>query len=369
MIRVVIKLGKHKVAIIGAGLSGLACALELKRNGITPVVFERAGRPGGGLDYLLLLLKMFNRPMGDPMRYMKARYRLELSPVCELTDIIMKGPTRTMSVHGRLGHIFLKGSDADSMEEQLITAGDIDVRFDTIADVGEIYDRFSHIVVASGSCSIPKEYGGFDLTFQSHTRIARILGEFETGVIKMWLNREYCNSGYVYMVSGNPKYADLVMSVTDTTNRELEYYWRKFLTTENIVNPIVTTDDVEQHLGHSTCSRNGKLYFIGNAGGMIDNFLGFGAMRSLESGVLAARSIAGGYDFNRMMKPYMAEALQFQEYRKMVDRLDNKGFDRLITIIGMPIIKQLIYKNPFHKAKHTVLLPKLYNRFNHRIGP
>lgn len=360
------KLGKHEVAIIGAGLSGLACALELKRNGITPVVFERAGSPGGGLDYLVVVLRIFRRSLGNPMHYFKTRYNIDLSPVCRLHNIVMKGPTRTASVQGRLGHIFQKGSDVRSIESQLIRAGDIAVYFDTIAHINDIYDRFSHIIVASGCYSIPKEHGGFNLTFQSHTRIARILGEFKTGFIKMWLNRDYANSGYVYMVADNPEYADLVMSVTDITNREMDYYWKEFLTKENIANPIVSTDDVEQHIGSSSCSQKGKLYFIGNAGGMIDNFLGFGACRAMESGILAARAIAGGYDFNKMMKPFIAETKRLEEYRKMVNRLGNEGFDRLVALLGLPGVKQLIYNNPFCKAKNMAFLPKLYNNLIHR---
>ena len=35
------------VIVIGAGLSGLACALRLQQGGLTPLVLEAADRPGG----------------------------------------------------------------------------------------------------------------------------------------------------------------------------------------------------------------------------------------------------------------------------------------------------------------------------------
>lgn len=46
-------MGKH-VGIIGSGLAGLACALELEKNGVEVVVFEKESQPGGRVktDYV-----------------------------------------------------------------------------------------------------------------------------------------------------------------------------------------------------------------------------------------------------------------------------------------------------------------------------
>lgn len=43
-----------KVAIIGAGIAGLACAERLKANGFQPVLFDKGKRPGGRLSTLQL---------------------------------------------------------------------------------------------------------------------------------------------------------------------------------------------------------------------------------------------------------------------------------------------------------------------------
>lgn len=43
-----------KVAIIGAGIAGLACADRLKANGVEPVLFDKGKRPGGRLSTLQL---------------------------------------------------------------------------------------------------------------------------------------------------------------------------------------------------------------------------------------------------------------------------------------------------------------------------
>ena len=43
-----------KVAVIGAGLSGLACALELKKSDVSVEVFEASDRVGGRVKTCLL---------------------------------------------------------------------------------------------------------------------------------------------------------------------------------------------------------------------------------------------------------------------------------------------------------------------------
>ena len=40
-------MGCREQVVVGAGLSGLACAFRLKRLGLAPLVLERTDRPGG----------------------------------------------------------------------------------------------------------------------------------------------------------------------------------------------------------------------------------------------------------------------------------------------------------------------------------
>ena len=94
---------------------------------------------------------------------------------------------------------------------------------------------------------------------------------------------------------------------------------------------------------------------------MIDNFLGIGVIKSIESGMLAARSIAGKCDFNKVMKPFLDDVGVMREYRKMLNRLDNEDYDRLLAFIGLPLVKQAIYNNPFYRLKYTAFAPKLFN--------
>ena len=56
-----------KVAIIGAGISGLSCAIELQRHGIKPTIFEKTKTLGDKPGNLVATLRMFHRSLRNPI--------------------------------------------------------------------------------------------------------------------------------------------------------------------------------------------------------------------------------------------------------------------------------------------------------------
>jgi len=67
-----------KVAIIGAGLSGLSAAFEFKKNGIIPVIFEKNSYLGQNFRSPLLTLNVFDRFHRGPSFYLKQKYGLDI---------------------------------------------------------------------------------------------------------------------------------------------------------------------------------------------------------------------------------------------------------------------------------------------------
>ena len=64
------KEGDHmKVAIMGAGISGLSCAIILERNGIEPTIFEKRGRVGDRFINSEAMFDILNRPIKDCLSY------------------------------------------------------------------------------------------------------------------------------------------------------------------------------------------------------------------------------------------------------------------------------------------------------------
>jgi digeranylgeranylglycerophospholipid reductase len=348
-----------KVAIIGAGLSGLSSAIEFKKNGITPVVFEKLGQIGDSPVYMVGVLRLFHNSLRTPMTFFEKTYGIKLAALNTLNEIVMISPRKRISAKGNLGHIFTKGPDPTSIESQLASIAGIPIIFNTYIDINQIKNDYDYIIVASGSHEIPKALGVWNLTFQAQIRVATITGNFKPGVMKIWLNKYYANNGYAYLLTKNETEAELSLIVSDIELAELDNYWNKFLKCEGITYTMTKIHDIEHRVGFSKPVQLGNIYFTGNTAGMIDNFLGFGSMRAIQSGIIAVRSIIDKKDYSTLLEPIQKEINGLHEYRKMINSLTNEDYDKLLAFIGFPVLKQLLYNNVLYKAKYGTLFPKL----------
>lgn len=351
-----------KVAIIGAGLSGLSCAYELERQGIKPVIFEKKNYVGDSLEYTVCTINMFNRFRGSCTRYLHKKYNFRIEPINRLKNIIMISPNKEVIIKGNHGHIFTKGIDKVSLEKQILKKFKPRIVYERYIDVLDIKDNFDYIVSATGEFSAAKAFGVYKQTFNTFSRIATVLGNFDESSITMWMDKEHSGSTYCYLLPYNKKKAFLGLSVDNITYPELDYYWNNFIEDKNLKHKITETRDVGNRLGIVNSVNIDNVYMVGNAGGFIDSFMGFGFMNAIESGILAARSIVNNLDYNELMKPMMKDIKLKHEYRLIMNRMGNKDFDRLVALLGLPIIKQMLYKNPLYKASYGAYLIKLLNK-------
>lgn len=121
---------------------------------------------------------------------------------------------------------------------------------------------------------------------------------------------------------------------------------------ESIKYTIVEEFKLQHVAGFAYPHKIDNLYFAGNSGGAIDSFLGFGQFNSIAMGVLAARSIVLGYDFEDLIKPIVKRNKQYYQFRKAFNELTNKDYDSLVAAIGLPGVKQALYKTHLNIAKY-----------------
>ena len=351
-----------KVAIIGAGLGGLSCAHEFEKHGITPTIFEKKRRIGEDVDFVTSTLQLFERKHGDPLKYVKDNFNLDLMPLNILRNIEMYSPNEKTIVKGTRGYIFCRGEAGHSIESQLASYVKTPITFYKHMYIDDIRKDYDYVINATGSYDYAKQRGIFTPHYQAFVRIAVLSGSFDKSTIKMWVNNEYSKQSFAYLLPHSPNKACLAVIADKITHTELDYYWEKFITLENVKYTIVKTRDAIHETGIVYPHKIDNVYFVGSSGGFIGSVLGFGMINAITTGAFAARSIIFKTDYEKLIKPIIKYILKNYELRKVINTFDNNDYDKLIEFLGLPVVKQIIYNNPLARIQHGSFVAKIYNR-------
>jgi len=332
-----------KVAVIGAGLSGLACALTLERYGITPAVFEARAKSGELFPHVGGFLQLMNRPVHDQVLLLRRRFHLPVVPLAPLKRIDMHTPNVSKSVTGRLGYFIQRGQDENSLESIFAAHLRTPVFYNHHADWRTLARHYDYVVVADGQPTVPRILGCWQDLLQTRVRGAIVLGDFDPHTLIMWLNTRYARNTYAYLTPANNKRASLVLIVNDATRDEAEHNWKLFWEVEKFSYTILQEFSIEHTSGSVYPHQVGNILLTGNAGGFIEPFLGFGQLAALRSGVYAGRAIAEGRSYPRLVRDLHQEVLRNMAFRRILSTLTNEDYDRLVAAVTLPGIKQLIY--------------------------
>ncbi|MFZ5642797.1 MAG: NAD(P)/FAD-dependent oxidoreductase [Bacillota bacterium] len=332
-----------KVCIIGAGLSGLSCALTLEKYGIMPDIYEQFDRCGGRVTFITTLLQIMNRPIKDPLTDLARRYGISITPINILNRMVMFTPCNMGTARGFLGYIFERGPSPRALDSQLTRKLSAQIKYSTVADFKELSQKYDRVVVATGSPYIAKEMGCWTDVFRGWVRGALVEGEFDPTTWITWFNKSYANNGYAYLGPVNSRNASLVLIASDIREDEAESRWKKFLSTEKI--RCIEKDSflLEHIAGICQPKEVGNILLVGNAGGFMESFLGFGIYNAIASGVLAAQAIYEKTSYQAKMSYLDKTIHQSIPIRRALNMIGNSGYDSLLGLIKIPLLNNLIY--------------------------
>ncbi len=344
-----------KVAIIGSGVSGLSCAYRLNQLGVKPVIFERRPIIGEAINVYGMHLHCFNHVFNNPLRYLEKHYHLKIKPMGEIRKLTMFAGDREVKVRGRLGYIFNRGAERTSLECQLFSQVEAELHMDAYipdAMVEDIAREFDSVVIATGNGDIPDYFGILDESDIIAIRGGIMEGEFEPANVISWMKTDYSGHYYVYLIPISEKRAKITLMSDNVSVQDLNSMWKKMITTEAIQNNFLETWDCEYHHCRLKTNRLGNLYFIGTAGGMTDDFIGFGIINGLASGIFTAEAIVQGKSFEKSIQPILWQVNELHNLRLLVNRMNSKAWERLITVLGMPGVRHILYGHSLIKFQH-----------------
>jgi flavin-dependent dehydrogenase len=343
---------KLKIAIIGAGVAGISCALECERLGMPAEIFERHHSAGWIWPSVSVWPDIFTRRYShDPLKYLKDSYNINIKASLDAKKYIMKSPKAEVTIEGNLGISFFRGKEVNSIENQLLRElCKTPVHYNTLANYKELSEKYDYVVVATGKDHEAKELGVWEMDERISIIGGIALGSFSHDTSTIYFNREYSGSGYARLSSFSDSQAILSLYIIDNGNFDLQQLdvnrkFQLFLEKEKLdslelmyrlITPSFSTGKVSRF-------QIGNVLLAGRSAGLTDRVLGTGGIEAIISGVLAARAVILGEDYAKLLSPIKEHIENISILRKYTTNFTNEDFDKMVSVLGTHGIKQLIY--------------------------
>lgn len=338
-----------RIAIMGAGLSGLSCAIELEKHGVMPDIFEARSLVGDRFVNGEIFLELTSRPALDCITYMSNELGISLHPVHMLRTITIFGPTEKAVVNGSIGHSNIRGRQENSTENHLSKELKSPIRFHSTATYEELLKEYTHVVVATGDSEDARRLRNFDEALSVCMKGATVEGAFDLQTVYTWLSDEYSPKGYSYLIPMSEKEASMVIvypEYPETVKLDIHKLWDAFFerASRDMQQQLRVTDRFEiNHYVIGICknSRIGNTFFVGNNFGTIMPFLGFGQFNSIATGVYAARDICGEENYEDLTRPLRKSFSNSLVLRRSMEQIGNDQLDTIVKWLATPIGNRL----------------------------
>jgi len=318
-----VKMGaKHKIKILGAGVSGLTCAINLAKQGFEVEIYEKCSRIGEHYkENPQMLPNWFTKQ--DVIEEMKeCGIKVNWKNRINQVEIYLKN--QRVVIYGKdraVGYTVLRGGERSferDLEEQARAVGVkiiTDFKGDIRADV-----------IATGVSKILTV--GYGQVFK---------GSFDAEKVKVVFNLEWCPSvGYCYFFPHDRNTVTIKTSKTlkdkeVDVKKNLEEFKAEYLgeqiKQENFLYDFGTKRSF--YIPKTAKTKNGAL-ILGEAAGFQDELFRFGMRYAVISGFLAARSIIDDLNYDKLWKTrFMREFKRTARVQRIFTEFKRKGMSSI----------------------------------------
>ncbi|MBM4761681.1 NAD(P)/FAD-dependent oxidoreductase [Bacillus sp. B15-48] len=326
------------IAIMGAGLSGLACAITLEKNGITPTIFEKRNKVGDRFVNGEVLLSIFTRPVHDCIASLSEEYGVYLNPTASIQKMVLFSKHEKAIIEGHLGFSNIRGREQDSYESQLARQTKSTIHFNSEKTYEQLLSTYSHVVMATGDGAYAKETRNFREDFTVSIKGITVEGKFDRYTVMAWIDYDFAPYGYCFFIPYSDREANISIAIPDLPENaevDINELWDGFYpkVRSQLKQDLPVTDQFQitrYPIGICESARVGNTFYVGNCFGTMMPFMGFGQYASILSGVYAAYDLCGLGKYEELMKPLRQSYENSLVLRRTMEQLSNDGLDRII---------------------------------------
>lgn len=337
------------IAIMGAGLSGLACAAILEQHGVTPTIYDNRDQVGDRFVNGEVFMEILNVPITDSHAYLSEKHHIYIQPIANLKRVIIISPHSRAEIEGHLGYSSVRGRHPFALENQLAKQVSTPIHFNSKHSYEELLRKHTHVVMATGDLAYATKLQPFKEDLSGHVKGATFTGEFDLHTVHVWLDHRFAPKGYAYMIPISHHEASAAIAYPnypEIEQTDSSVYWHAFLEkmSQEFSTPPKIKDEFEVTkylMGLAPRPRIGNTFFTGNCFGTLTPFLGFGQFAAILTGIYAAHDLLGKGNYEQLIKPLKDSYQNSLVLRKAVETLDNNDFDRMVAALASPLADRL----------------------------
>ncbi len=334
--------------ILGGGIAGLTAAINLKMAGVDVEVHEKKGHCGKHTnDFQFLENWTFKDNVLDTLNRMHVQTNFYIKPQYSQEVISPSGKTYVGTSNKPITYLVKRGSAKDSidkcLESQSLEMG-IKLFFNSTLKLQDAD------IIATGIKKPAFIATGVMFPCAHQDRAAVLL---DSNLSKNFYSYFVINDNVGEITCVNPVgIKDHKARLENTVKRFEEIFTIKVKRIYERFSAPVNFEPLNQaHINNQ--------YYVGEAAGFQDCFLGFGMLYAFKSGYLAAKSIAEDLDYRQLLNREIINQIKISaSNRKIFEKLSNRGYERMINLSNSrsSVIRSLLGGDDL---RH--ILNKLYN--------
>lgn len=272
------------IAIMGAGLSGLACAMTLEKNGVFPTIFEKRSQIGDRFVNGEVLLAIFSFPIHDCIASLSDEYGIYLKPTSNIQRIELYSKNEEAFIKGHIGFTNIRGREVDSFESQLGRQVKSAIHFNSEKTYEQLVQEFTHVILATGDGAYAKKTKNFREDLSVSIKGATIEGNFDRYTVMAWIDYDLAPYGYCFLIPYSKNEANISLAIPnlpENKNIDISQQWYSFykMVRSQLSQDLPITDQFHisnYPIGICESPRIGNTFYVGNCFGTMMPFMGFG---------------------------------------------------------------------------------------------